>query len=163
MAKEVQTVLQGPNWQAFITQMYGNLPAAWSDELQGIERLRVIVNALTRLRFCTALGEMEFKHHLDATQGPPGFMPWFDIPERRTQDTCIAFGHWSTLTPMQRQDVIELDAANVTRCLRTILGFIAQMSHGMVHAKQALGNHGEVHFVLLPQITKVACCGGNDI
>ena len=118
LAKEVQTVLQGPNWQAFIAQMYGNLPAAWSDELQGIERLRVIVNALTRLRFCTALGEMEFKHHLDATQGPPGFMPWFDVPERRTQDTCIAFGHWSTLTPMQRQDVIELDTGCVWgRCL----------------------------------------------
>ena len=69
----------------------------------------------------------------------------------------------------QPQDVLrarcrgEHDAANVTRCLRTILGFIAQMSHGMVHAKQALGNHGEVHFVLLPQITKVASCGCNDI
>ena len=113
LAKEVQTVLQGPNWQTFIAQMYGNLPAAWSDELQGIERLRVIVNALTRLRFCTAMGEMEFKHHLDATQAPPGFMPWFDVPERRTQDTCIAFGHWSTLTPMQRQDVIELDTGCV--------------------------------------------------
>jgi bis(5'-nucleosyl)-tetraphosphatase (symmetrical) len=113
LAKEVQTVLQGPNWQAFIAQMYGNLPAAWSDELQGVERLRVIVNALTRLRFCTALGEMEFKHHSDATQAPTGFMPWFDVPHRRTQQACIAFGHWSALKPMHRNDVIELDTGCV--------------------------------------------------
>ena len=118
LANEVQTVLRGPSWQTFIAQMYGNLPAAWSDELQGVERLRVIVNALTRLRFCTALGEMEFQHHLDASQAPPGFMAWFDVPERRTRETCIAFGHWSTLTPMQRQDVIELDTGCVWgRCL----------------------------------------------
>ncbi len=118
LANEVQTVLRGPSWQKFIAQMYGNLPAAWNDELQGVERLRVIVNAMTRLRFCTALGEMEFQHHLDASQAPPGFMAWFDVPERRTRDTCIAFGHWSTLTPMQRQDVIELDTGCVWgRCL----------------------------------------------
>ena len=118
LAKEVENVLQSPDWQTFIRHMYGNLPASWSDALEGFDRLRVIVNALTRLRFCTAMGEMEFKHHLDASQAPPGFMPWFDVPLRRTQDTCIAFGHWSTLAPMHRKDVVELDTGCVWgRCL----------------------------------------------
>jgi bis(5'-nucleosyl)-tetraphosphatase (symmetrical) len=118
LAAEVETVLRGSDWQNFIAQMYGNSPAAWNPSLGGIERLRVIVNALTRLRFCTADGEMEFKHHSDATQAPLGFMPWFDVPHRRTQHSCIAFGHWSSLKPMHRSDVIELDTGCVWgKCL----------------------------------------------
>ncbi len=118
LAAEVETVLRGPDWQNFITQMYGNSPTAWNPALGGVERLRVIVNALTRLRFCTAEGEMEFKHHSDATQAPTGFMPWFDVPHRRTQQACIAFGHWSSLKPMHRSDVIELDTGCVWgKCL----------------------------------------------
>jgi bis(5'-nucleosyl)-tetraphosphatase (symmetrical) len=118
LAAEVETVLRGADWHNFIAQMYGNAPAAWNPALGGVERLRVIVNALTRLRFCTAEGEMEFKHHWDATQAPTGFMPWFDVPHRRTQHACIAFGHWSSLKPMHRADVIELDTGCVWgKCL----------------------------------------------
>jgi len=118
LAAEVETVLRGADWHNFIAQMYGNSPAAWNPALVGIERWRVIVNALTRLRFCTAEGEMEFKHHWDATQAPTGFMPWFDVPHRRTQHACIAFGHWSSLKPMHRADVIELDTGCVWgKCL----------------------------------------------
>ena len=118
LAAEVETVLRGTDWQDFIAGMYGNLPNAWEDTLKGIPRLRVIVNALTRLRFCTAEGEMEFQHHSEASQAPLGYMPWFDVPHRRTQNSCIAFGHWSTLKPMHRQDVIELDTGCVWgRCL----------------------------------------------
>jgi bis(5'-nucleosyl)-tetraphosphatase (symmetrical) len=53
LAGEVQAVLRGADWMVFLQQMYGNQPDRWHDELQGAERLRVIVNALTRLRFCT--------------------------------------------------------------------------------------------------------------
>jgi bis(5'-nucleosyl)-tetraphosphatase (symmetrical) len=61
---------------------------------------------------------MEFKHHSDATQAPMGFMPWFDVPHRRTQHSCIAFGHWSSLKPLHRSDVIELDTGCVWgKCL----------------------------------------------
>lgn len=121
LAREVETVMRGAGWQDFIAQMYGNLPASWDDTLEGIPRLRVIVNALTRLRFCTALGEMEFKHHLDRSQAPSGYMPWFDVPNRATKDNCIAFGHWSTLSPLNRTDVIELDTGCLWgRCLSGI-------------------------------------------
>jgi bis(5'-nucleosyl)-tetraphosphatase (symmetrical) len=113
LAGEVQTVLRSNHWTEFMAHMYGNQPDRWLDDLTGFDRLRVIVNALTRLRFCTPQGHMEFAHHRDAAQAPSGYMPWFDVPGRQTQNTAIAFGHWSSLAPLNRNDVIELDTGCV--------------------------------------------------
>jgi bis(5'-nucleosyl)-tetraphosphatase (symmetrical) len=113
LAEEVSHALRAPDWITFLRSMYGNAPNAWDDRLQGIDRLRVIVNALTRLRFCTARGEMEFATKEGAGQAPPGFMPWFDVPGRRTADETVAFGHWSTLGWLGRKDVLSLDTGCV--------------------------------------------------
>lgn len=113
LAAEVETVLQGPNWQDFLRQMYGNAPAAWDERLEKDERLRVIVNALTRLRFCSPEGEMEFATKDSANAAPPGFLPWFDVPGRLTARNVIAFGHWSTLGWLGRSDVWALDSGCV--------------------------------------------------
>ena len=40
---------------------------------KGADRLRVVVNAFTRLRFCTAQGVMEFKTKEGADGAPAGF------------------------------------------------------------------------------------------
>ncbi|HEX5805700.1 MAG TPA: bis(5'-nucleosyl)-tetraphosphatase (symmetrical), partial [Macromonas sp.] len=92
---------------------YGNLPAQWSDDLQGADRWRVVVNALTRLRFCNAEGVMEFATKDSAAAAPPGFMPWFDVPGRRSADTPVAFGHWSTLGLLHRPKLLALDTGCV--------------------------------------------------
>lgn len=114
LAAEVQTVLRGADWGVFLHQMYGNEPAAWHDGLQGAARLRVIVNALTRLRFCTADGRMEFATKDRGLDGaPPGYMPWFDVPGRQTAGDVVAFGHWSTLGWQGRADVLSLDTGCV--------------------------------------------------
>lgn len=113
LAHEVEKVLQGPDWLDFLGQMYGNTPAAWHDDLQGLERLRVVVNALTRLRFCSPSGEMEFNTKEGAASAPTGFMPWFEVPGRRTAGITIAFGHWSTLKQPARSDVWALDSGCV--------------------------------------------------
>lgn len=97
LAREVEDALRGPDVKEFFSSMYGNLPASWNSQLQGADRLRVIVNALTRLRFCTAAGEMEFESSDAASAAPPGYMPWFDVKDRATAHTPVAFGHWSTL------------------------------------------------------------------
>jgi bis(5'-nucleosyl)-tetraphosphatase (symmetrical) len=97
----------------FLHQMYGDAPALWSDALTGIARLRVIVNALTRLRFCNAVGAMEFTTKEGSEAAPPGYMPWFDVPGRRTTDVTVAFGHWSTLGWLGREDLISLDTGCV--------------------------------------------------
>ncbi|MFN4005383.1 MAG: symmetrical bis(5'-nucleosyl)-tetraphosphatase, partial [Hylemonella sp.] len=90
LAQEVEAVLRSAELPDFLQRMYGNEPAAWSDALQGDARLRVIVNALTRLRFCTAAGEMEFATKDGAGGAPPGYLPWFDVPGRRTADVTVA-------------------------------------------------------------------------
>lgn len=113
LADEVSTVLRGSDWLDFLAQMYGNEPAQWHDDLQGDDRLRCIVNGLTRLRFCTAQGEMEFATKEGPEQPPPGYMPWFDVPERLTQETTIVFGHWSTLGLILRPNIIGLDTGCV--------------------------------------------------
>lgn len=113
LASEVEQVLQGPHSADFFHQMYGNQPSAWQDSLTGMDRIRVIVNALTRLRFCTADGVMEFNAKESADQAPAGFMPWFDVPGRLTAQDTVAFGHWSTLGWLDRPDVFALDSGCV--------------------------------------------------
>lgn len=109
LAREVETVLRGDALATFLPQMYGGLPNQWRDDLVGADRLRVIVNALTRLRFCDAHGAMDFSVKESADKAPAHLMPWFEVPERRTQDVIMAFGHWSTLQAIDRKDVVCLD------------------------------------------------------
>jgi len=112
-AAEVECALQSDDYLYFLTHMYGNLPDQWNDELTGIDRLRVIINATTRLRICSAHGQMEFKFKGELQDVPAGFMPWFDVPGRATQDTPVIFGHWSALGLQQRDNIYALD----TGCL----------------------------------------------
>jgi bis(5'-nucleosyl)-tetraphosphatase (symmetrical) len=112
-AAEVESALQGSDYLNFLTHMYGNLPNMWADTLTGVDRLRAITNAMTRLRVCTLEGEMEFKFKGELTDVPSGYVPWFDVPTRATQDVEVIFGHWSALGLQQRANVYALD----TGCL----------------------------------------------
>jgi bis(5'-nucleosyl)-tetraphosphatase (symmetrical) len=113
LAGEVEAMLRGPDLLEFLPRMYGNVPAQWSDALEGADRLRVIINALTRLRFCTAEGVMDLKASGGLADAPPGMLPWFEVPGRKTAGQTIAFGHWSTLGYLRRPDIIALDTGCV--------------------------------------------------
>ena len=93
LAREVEAALAAPDYKAFLANMYGSKPAAWSDSLESWDRLRVIVNAMTRMRFCTKQGKMEF--HAKGARPPPGFLPWYET--RRSDRHRLVFGHWSQL------------------------------------------------------------------
>lgn len=113
LAREVESVLQSPAAGEFFHAMYGDAPAAWNDTLTGMDRIRVVVNALTRLRFCTAEGTMEFETKDSANAAPTGYMPWFAVPGRKTASITVAFGHWSTLGWLGRTDVLAMDTGCV--------------------------------------------------
>jgi bis(5'-nucleosyl)-tetraphosphatase (symmetrical) len=113
LAGEVEQELRSPGFRGFLARMYGNRPAQWNDELRGADRLRCILNALTRVRFVSAAGEMDLKLKGDAANAPPGWMPWFDHPERATRADTVIFGHWSTLGLMLRPDAIAIDTGCV--------------------------------------------------
>ena len=140
LAQEVQAELSGPALPAFLRQMYGNQPDRWDAGLQGADRLRIIVNALTRLRFCTPQGRMDFDSTESAAQAPAGLVPWFDAPGRRTQGTLIAFGHWSTLGWVSRPDILGLDTGCVWGgCLSAVRfgATLAEREHCKVQCPQA--------------------------
>ncbi len=113
LAHEVEAALRSNDVAAFFATMYGNAPHAWDDSLQGPERLRVIVNALTRMRLCTSDGQMEFAFSGPADQAPAGYLPWYAVPGRQTAGVTVAFGHWSTLGWLGRSDVLALDTGCV--------------------------------------------------
>ncbi len=96
LAAEVELALQGPNFMEFLRQMYGDLPDRWSKKLTGYERLRVITNILTRMRFCDARGTLNLQVKEGLASAPAGFRPWYEF-EQITPETTILFGHWAAL------------------------------------------------------------------
>jgi len=112
-AGEVEQVLAGDDWIEFLREMYGNRPARWNDALTGADRLRTIVNALTRMRMLAPDGSQDFSHKGPPDTAPAGYRPWFDWPGRRTIDTTMVFGHWSTLGLVDQPRLLALDTGCV--------------------------------------------------
>ncbi|MEI7445866.1 MAG: symmetrical bis(5'-nucleosyl)-tetraphosphatase [Burkholderiales bacterium] len=113
LASEVEAVLRGPDWGDFVRVMYGNAPDRWADRLSGDDRLRAIVNALTRIRYVDARGRMDFETKEGTAGAPAGLVPWFDAPGRRSADVTVVFGHWSTLGLVLRPNLVALDTGCV--------------------------------------------------
>ena len=109
LADEVHQIIRSDALPDFLAHMYGNEPNQWSEQLTGSNKLRVIVNALTRIRFCSVEGAMDFESSESADAAPEGLIPWFDCPERQTANDIIAFGHWSTLGLINRANLLALD------------------------------------------------------
>lgn len=113
-AKEVEAEIRGPNCKAFLKNMYGNQPDQWDKSLTGYDRLRLITNILTRMRYCTAEGQLNLKLKANPGKQTKGkYMPWFDVIKRKSRDDKIIFGHWSTLGLVQRKNIYAID----TGCL----------------------------------------------
>lgn len=110
LAREVEAALQGPDYGQFIRNLWGSEPAGWSDQLTGWPRLRVIVNAMTRMRFCTVDGIMEFKAKGTLAKAPSGHIPWFDLPGRKSADSVLVTGHWSALGLKITLNLLALDS-----------------------------------------------------
>lgn len=113
LAREVEAALRGEGWREFLAKLYGDTPDSWSESLRGANRLRVIVNAMARMRFCTAQGTMELRTKGETARAPRGFFPWFDAPGRASRDYTVICGHWSTLGLKLRSDLIALDSGCV--------------------------------------------------
>ncbi|MBX9676627.1 MAG: symmetrical bis(5'-nucleosyl)-tetraphosphatase [Methylotenera sp.] len=132
-AQEVGAALQAEDYRYFLANMYGNEPNHWQDNLAGMDRLRVITNAMTRMRICKASGEMEFAFKGKVEHIPIGYIPWFDSPNRQSDSTRIFCGHWSALGIVQRNSVISLDTGCLwggqlsAICIET--GVITQVQH----------------------------------
>jgi len=113
LAKTVENALRSECFPKLCLNMYGDQPDRWSDELEGYERMRVVINAMTRMRVCTPDGKMSFSHKGLPKDTPPGYLPWFDLPGRASGEATIICGHWSALGLRIQENLIALD----TGCL----------------------------------------------
>ena len=113
LAAEVESMLRSDALPHFLEVMYGNEPQRWDEGLTGVSRWRFIINVLTRLRFCTADGTLEFATKDGADAAPAGFAPWFEHPNRASRGQPVAFGHWSTLGLINQPDLLAIDTGCV--------------------------------------------------
>jgi len=110
LAREVEAALRGPRHRELAEQMYGNHPDRWRDDLDGYDRLRVVINAMTRLRICTPDGRMDLSYKAEPAGIPAGYLPWFAAPGRRSAATAVIFGHWSALGLKVEPKLLALDS-----------------------------------------------------
>lgn len=94
-ATEVTQVLRNTP-DALLGDLYGDRPD-WSPALRGAPRWRAIINAFTRMRFCTPQGVLDLNTKTGPEQPPPGMLPWYAHAERRTRSVPVVFGHWAAL------------------------------------------------------------------
>jgi bis(5'-nucleosyl)-tetraphosphatase (symmetrical) len=113
LASEVEEALRAPGYRQFLHDMYGNEPVRWRDDLAGTQRLRVVVNAMARMRVITADGALDFNYRMGLDRIPPGHMPWYEAPGRASRDVTILFGHWASHGRLVRDDVVCLDSGCV--------------------------------------------------
>lgn len=112
-AGEVSQLLRTRDWRQNLGQLFGNQPDRWDDSLRGMDRWRCSLNTFTRMRMLDREGRIDFSHKLGPQAGPPGLVPWYASPGRRTAETLVAFGHWSTLGLLQRPYLMGLDTGCV--------------------------------------------------
>jgi bis(5'-nucleosyl)-tetraphosphatase (symmetrical) len=110
LATEVETALRDPGHGEFLQGLYGNEPSRWRDDLRGMDRLRFVVNAMTRLRYCDAEGTLLLKEKAPPGSQSEGALPWFQVPGRRSRDDRIIFGHWSTLGYHAEDNIWAIDS-----------------------------------------------------
>ena len=121
LAGEVEAALHSNKYKEFLASMYGNKPDRWDPTLEGHLRLRVITNVLTRIRFCTPAGTMDFDIKTEAASAPPGHVPWFELQKPR-DNKLLLFGHWAMLDGQtHRDDILGLDTGCVWGRAMTLL------------------------------------------
>jgi bis(5'-nucleosyl)-tetraphosphatase (symmetrical) len=96
-AKELEAVLQRDDYATTLEHLYGNQPDCWEETLAGWGRLRFIMNAFTRMRFCTPHGKLDFGNNGPVGTQLPGYYPWFELPRDADTELKIVFGHWAAL------------------------------------------------------------------
>ena len=110
---EAHTLLASNGYIEHLKTLFGSSPNYWKNSLRGAERIRAIINAFTRMRVCAPDGAMDFQFKGEIGDVPDGLLPWFRLPQRKTADQAIVFGHWSALGLHCENNTICLDTGCV--------------------------------------------------
>lgn len=137
LAQEVEAELRGDGYEKFFSKMYGNKPAAWSEDLSGYKRLRFIVNVFSRMRALTFDNELEFDFKAGLDKMPLYLRPWFKAPQRQNLSHTLIFGHWSSLGYINDYGIISLDTGALWGGELTAIN-LADQSITQIHAIKGL-------------------------
>lgn len=113
LAREVEQVLRGPDYQELLRTSFERPSVQWSNGLTGMRRLAALTHVFTRLRTCTVDGMMNESYNGPPDHAPSGFLPWFQVPARRSTEATIVCGHWAALGLHLRDNVLALDSGCV--------------------------------------------------
>jgi bis(5'-nucleosyl)-tetraphosphatase (symmetrical) len=134
LAAEVEYALKDKDYRAFLGHMYGDTPVRWYNKLHDLDRLRVITNYLTRVRFCDDIGNLKLSIKEGLSTAPHGFKPWFEY-ERITPKATILFGHWAALEGFTgRQQVHALDTGYVWGRELTLMRLEDEQRYSVSHS-----------------------------
>lgn len=134
-AAEVERALRGSGYRKLFAHMYGDRPQRWSEELQGWDRLRFTINCLTRLRYCDPEGRLALGHNGPPGSQPPPYLPWFQVPGRRSAGLNLVFGHWATLGLHLAPGIHALDSGCVWGGSLTALRLDGSLAHTQVRCR----------------------------
>ena len=110
LSEEVSRHLRGTQFAQFLNSLWGDSPLGWHKQLNELDRARVIVNAMTRMRFCSKQGIMDLKTKGKPENAPVGHVPWFEVPGRKTAKDTLVVGHWSALGLKMTPNLVALDS-----------------------------------------------------
>ncbi len=112
LARDLEAELRGPRWAALLGSWRG-APGSWRSELEPGVRRALALSAMATLRAVNAEGAMRRDFNGPPAEAPPGCVPWFDHPARRSREARVVFGHWAALGLLLRDDVAALDTGCV--------------------------------------------------
>jgi len=115
LAAEIHAKLQGASSEKFLASLGEKNSAPWSPDLKGLERRRAAAMVLTRLRICDAKGHPAYPFTGVPEMIPPGYFPWFEVPERKSAGVTIFCGHWASLGLKVKKNLVALDSGCVWR------------------------------------------------
>ena len=113
-AEEVETILKDEtSCIKLLHKVYGNRPNVWNKNLRKTARYRFILNAFTRMRFCSPKGRLNLKESGYSGKTRKNRIPWFDLDNPSLSDYRIIFGHWSSLGLLNTENFLGLDTGCV--------------------------------------------------
>src|SRR5690606_10371773 len=110
LARAIEKRLRGKRYAKFLRKMYGDSPRKWRDDLEGMARLRLGINAMTRMRVLSKRGSLDFNFKGEYSKITKRQMAWFDAPDRGYSGVTVVCGHWSALGLQMRPDLLALDS-----------------------------------------------------
>ncbi|MGH7251327.1 MAG: symmetrical bis(5'-nucleosyl)-tetraphosphatase [Nitrospiraceae bacterium] len=112
-ARDAEKALRSTKYRAFLRSLYQDEPGRWSEKLTGMDRLSVVTKVLTRIRVCTETGKVDWTFTGTPDQAPDGYLPWFQVPSRRSAETTIICGHWAAMGLRVHDNLLALDGGCV--------------------------------------------------